>query len=364
MISVQDLKIEEDFYRDIIVFLEKERGLNLKIYRKNFIKRRIETRMLHLNCDTYESYYNYILTNPDDEIGKFKDFFNINYSYFFRNWEIFNQFQEFFLNCLEYNDKNLENNLMPELGRALKIKKICNYKKHQENDNKDVKENQTLYEGLNKNQENNVTLNNYNSSAKRNLIEKSFLLQTSLYNKIKYSKNKIRIWSCACASGEEPYSIAMILDNLKKQIINFPDYKIIASDIDSDALKKAAKGIYTDTDDSMKYISTSFEKKYFSKEKDVHGKKYLLSDQVKNQVEFINEDVTKCHEYSWKYDIIFCRYLLIYINRTNRHQFINIIEEHLEEGGLLFLGKTESLFNTFKNFKLVDPKNHIYLKKI
>ncbi|MHA1527227.1 MAG: CheR family methyltransferase, partial [Promethearchaeota archaeon] len=92
------------------------------------------------------------------------------------------------------------------------------------------------------------------------------------------------------------------------------------------------------------------------------GYKYTINNDIKNNVEFINEDATLKHKKKLKYDIVFCRYLLIYFNRENRDKFLRTLENQLTQGGLLFLGKTETIFNSQTNFKLVDTKNHIYLK--
>ncbi|MHA2324495.1 MAG: CheR family methyltransferase, partial [Promethearchaeota archaeon] len=61
-------------------------------------------------------------------------------------------------------------------------------------------------------------------------------------------------------------------------------------------------------------------------------------------------------------DIIFCRYLLIYFNRVNRHKFLSILENRLAENGILVLGKTETLFDSWGSLKLIDTRNRIYIK--
>ncbi|NVM37454.1 MAG: hypothetical protein HWN81_17795 [Candidatus Lokiarchaeota archaeon] len=79
-------------------------------------------------------------------------------------------------------------------------------------------------------------------------------------------------------------------------------------------------------------------------------------------MEFVEEDVTKGHKLPQKYDTIFCRYLLIYFNRENRHKFLKIIENRLNENGILILGKTETLFDSWGSLQLVDSRIRIYLK--
>jgi chemotaxis methyl-accepting protein methylase len=190
-----------------------------------------------------------------------------------------------------------------------------------------------------------------------------FLQQSSLYNKFRSLSNFkgiINIWSCPCANGEEPYSMALIIDNLKNQIPEFPKFRIIASDIDKNAIRKAQIGIYNE--ESTKNVSKYYEKKYFIKEKEGFGYKYVLNEKIKDMIEFYREDVMNKQQTSLRYDIIFCRYLLIYINRDTRKRFLGILERVLNVGGLLFLGKTETILNPRSNLKLVDPLNRIYMK--
>ena len=156
----------------------------------------------------------------------------------------------------------------------------------------------------------------YSERPARNYIDIFiFLTQLSYYQKMKNprsEKNTINIWSCPCATGEEPYSLAMILNNLETQVPRFPKYRIVASDIAHEAIAKAKIGIYAN--DSMKEISDYYEKKYFTKEKTHFGHNNLINEDLKKNINFVEEDVTEGHKLYHKYDIILCRYLLIYFN--------------------------------------------------
>ena len=353
MLSLRKIQTEEYFYDNLITLIAGKTGINFEMYRKVFIEKRIRARMLHVHCDTYNSYYTYLLQNLEYESEKFNDQFNIKHTYFFRNNEIFKKFEGIFKECLN-NSKNkiIEDEIKEVLIDPLKSKEQLNGELKLRNEK--------ITNSLSRNHEL-ATSFLYPILKKKNFLSKSLFSQSSLYYKMQFSQEPIRIWSCPCASGEEPYSIAMILDNLKNQFMNFPNYKIIASDIDFNALQKAKKGIYPT---STENIPSLYKVKYFTKEKEASRYKYILSEEIKEQVEFISEDVTKGHKYSYKYDVIFCRYLLIYFNREKRKEFLNIIENHLEVGGLLILGKTETLFQSNSNLKLIDPKSHIYMKII
>lgn len=337
MIRIDEIRFDSDYYDPLIHFLINATGLNLDYYRKKFIEKRIKSRMIRVNCSTLESYYNYLLEKPS-ETSKFFDCFNINYSVFFRNWEVFKQFEKILLSSLYVTNGDIISDLTPNPERQ-----------YRESTKKKSIKNQNKY-------------NNIKKVRKHSINQ--ILYQTSLNKKIwnpSESKRYINIWSCPCANGEEPYSIAMILDNLKNQIPKFPNFRIVASDIDSDAIRRAKIGIYNEN--STKNVSTYYENNYFIKEKEFNGFKYSINKKIKDYIEFIEEDVTKGHQTPIKYDIIFCRYLLIYISRSTREEFLKIIRDRLNPGGLLILGKTESLTSSKSNLKLIDSYNRIYLEK-
>jgi len=228
VIRIDDIKFNENFYNLLIDFLINATGLNLNYYRKNYIEKRIKSRMIRVNCDTFESYFNYILEQPL-ETKNFLDCFNINYSIFFRNWEVFKQFEKIFLYSLYLKKDDIISDLKPNPERQ--------------------------YQRIQKN-------SSIHSKKTKKVTINRIIAQTSLYRKIwnaSDSESNINIWSCPCANGEEPYSIAMILDNIKKQIPGFPEYRIIASDIDADAIRRAKVGVYKE--DSTKDVSTYYDDK-------------------------------------------------------------------------------------------------------
>ena len=127
-----------------------------------------------------------------------------------------------------------------------------------------------------------------------------------------------------------------------------------------DTFLHAKKAVYNE--DAVKETSNYFENKYFSKKRENSGNIYSLSEEIKSKVDFLCEDIINGHRNRWKYDIIFCRYLLIYINREARKGFLKILESRLNVGGLLFIGKTENILSSQSNLKLVDSLNRIYMK--
>lgn len=279
--------------------------------------------MIRLKFTDAKSYLNYINSNYE-EIEKFLSGFTINTSYLFRNREVFEQVAHIIYQSMKTINKSV-------------------WKSH-----------------LEKKIFNNFSLEPQNVQSNKSFLQ--YLPELSIYKKFMNPTNStLYFWSCACAAGEEPYSLAIMLDNFSQNTLNFPNYKIVASDIDKDTLELALRGIYNE--ESMKEVPNTYQTKYFKTLEHRFGLKYLIDEKIKNSVEFIREDITKGHQKSYKYDIIFCRYFLIYTDKELRDKFINILEDKLAYGGLLVLGKTETLFNTRKSLKLIDTKNHIYLKR-
>ncbi len=177
-------------------------------------------------------------------------------------------------------------------------------------------------------------------------------------NLLKDSKisEKSRIWSCGCATGEEPYSLAIMfseaLDNPKNKI------KIQATDINSHALQNARKGIYTT--DNLKNLDALLITKYFKK---IDSTKYQVIDKIKELVSFNNADITT---FPISYlDIIFCRNLLIYYGKEAQDLIFKKFYTVLKPNRFLVLGMDETLWGhkLQKSFLSLHPRDRIYQKK-
>ena len=162
---------------------------------------------------------------------------------------------------------------------------------------------------------------------------------------LKSGINHFNIWSAGCSSGEEPYSLAITMEEYKKNNPNVCfDYSIFASDISTNVLQKAKEAVYTI--DSVKNLPLGLEEKYFIK-CDNSGKKEIkikneICQKVKFQrLNFMDEDY--CLENSM--NIIFCRNVLMYFDKTTQETVIQKFMKHLQKGGYLFLGHSENIFN-------------------
>ncbi|MBO8137489.1 MAG: protein-glutamate O-methyltransferase CheR [Desulfotomaculum sp.] len=145
---------------------------------------------------------------------------------------------------------------------------------------------------------------------------------------------KLKIWSAACSIGAEPYSVAIILDQLTPGVTHHID----ATDLDQTILQKAKEGIYTA--DAVKNVSSERLKKYFT----VRGDKYIINQQIKDKVDFSQHDLLK-DNYPRGYDLILCRNVTIYFTREAQEKVNRRFVGSLNPGGYLFIGGSETIFN-------------------
>ncbi|MHA7056984.1 CheR family methyltransferase [Aquimarina sp. M1] len=178
-------------------------------------------------------------------------------------------------------------------------------------------------------------------------------LENMLQNK-EYG-DSIRVWSVGCATGEEPYSIAILLHELLRQEVGHYHIQIFASDIDERAINYGRKAIYNK--ESLINLPKEWIDKYFDKRDELH---YELNKEIKQHLLFTRHDITNDPPFV-KLDLIVCRNLLIYFNNNLQKQSFQIFHYSLRPKGLLFLGKSESVSVAADLFTKVN-KNKIYRK--
>jgi chemotaxis protein methyltransferase CheR len=164
-------------------------------------------------------------------------------------------------------------------------------------------------------------------------------------------KNKnLKIWSAACSIGAEPYSLAIILDNLN----NNGNNSILATDIDTTILERAKKGEYALSE--IKNIEKTYLDKYFKKIDD----KYHIDTRIRNVVTFKKQDLI-LDNYEKGFDLIVCRNVVIYFNQDIKEKIYEKFSDSLKKGGLLFVGATESIYN-YKDYGFEKASTFIYKK--
>lgn len=149
-----------------------------------------------------------------------------------------------------------------------------------------------------------------------------------------YGEN-LKIWSAACSTGDEPYSLAMVM--AKKVPMN--KIKIIATDIDAQVLEKAQMGVYGAN--SLKGLPDEYKNKYFQKMGD---RAFKISDDIKKCVEFKKHNLLK-DEYPANCHLIVCRNVMIYFTDEAKDEIYKKFNRSLVKGGCLFVGNTEQIIN-------------------
>ncbi len=190
-------------------------------------------------------------------------------------------------------------------------------------------------------------------------------LETSLIPRIVDTRKngwapRIRIWSAACSSGEEPYSLAILFLEKLKPAYPGLSMEIIGTDISPSALTKARRGIYSEY--SVRNTPEEYLEKYFVREDD----KYQLVDEVKKVVMFHHLNLFNRNEVQTMktFDFILCCNVLIYFDLKSKIQVIGDLYNSLAHGGHLFVGYAEVLHGISSAFKVVNfPKTIAYRKE-
>lgn len=169
---------------------------------------------------------------------------------------------------------------------------------------------------------------------------------------------KIRVWSAGCSTGEEPYSIAMMLQ--ESGYFDYASFEIFASDISHQVLVRARKGNYRES--AFRATDPTLRDKYFTREPDGS---WRIGDAIRNRVSFgrlnlYDEPRVSLLGYV---DVIFCRNVIIYFDESSKKTVVGNFYNRLLEGGYLLLGHSESLISLSTQFKLKHLKNDMVYQK-
>lgn len=168
----------------------------------------------------------------------------------------------------------------------------------------------------------------------------------------------IRIWSAGCAAGEEAYSLAILLHRVLKTDINNYRIRIIGTDIDTQSLEKARKGVYSKN--SLKNLDPSIKEHYFVKQ----GDTYQIIDELKNLMQFKRHDLISDSKNN-RFDLIICRNVMIYFKKEIQEQLQLNFYQGLEKGGFFVIGKSETLLGAASSlFRPYNTRERLYIKEI
>lgn len=169
-------------------------------------------------------------------------------------------------------------------------------------------------------------------------------------NRVNYN---MKVWSAGCSSGEEPYTIAITLNEFKRNYQRF-DYSIMATDISSQILQKAVTAVYKE--ERIVNIPLELKKKYFLRSKDKEQKTVRVVSELRNKTNYQRLNfMSDVYNLTDTFDVIFCRNVLIYFNRETQEQVINKLCVKLKTGGYLFIGHSESILGMNLPLEQIKP---------
>jgi chemotaxis protein methyltransferase CheR len=181
-----------------------------------------------------------------------------------------------------------------------------------------------------------------------------FLLETALPQ---LTENKattnIKIWSAGCSSGEEPYTLAMVL----KEFLNShpgTDFEILATDLSTKILEKAIMAIYNE--DRIIGVPLELKRKYFLKSKDPKNRTVRIVPELRSKIHYRRLNfMDSQYSVDKEFDIVFCRNVLIYFDMETQQQVINKLASKLKPNGYFFLGHSESITNMDVPLRQIKP---------
>ena len=312
----------EKFKKDILQLA----GIDLNSYKEKQMRRRINTLITKNNVKTYNDYVA-LIKKDKEKFDQFINFLTINVSEFYRNpdqWKILEG--QVFPELIKKFGKNLKiwsaacstgdepYSLVMALSRQVPL---ANIKKDKEKFDQFI---------------NFLTINV--SEFYRN-PDQWKILEGQVFPELikKFGKN-LKIWSAACSTGDEPYSLVMALSRQ----VPLANIKIIATDIDNQVLDTARMGLYNEK--SIASVPDDLKKKYFTKV----GSSYQISDEIKKRVEFKKHDLLK-DPYPSGCNLIVCRNVVIYFTEEAKDVIYQKFHKALQPGGVLFIGSTEQIMN-------------------
>lgn len=163
--------------------------------------------------------------------------------------------------------------------------------------------------------------------------------------------NTISVWSAACSSGEEPYSIAIVLDEMLRQ--HGMTYKIQATDISHRVLDKAKKAVYRE--EALEHVTASHQRDYFQRGIGPQEGNYRVKATLRSAVQFHHLNLLEGEPpFSDLFQIIFCRNVMIYFDKTTQEELVGRLTHRLVPGGYLLVGHSESLTGIRHSLQLVQ----------
>lgn len=169
----------------------------------------------------------------------------------------------------------------------------------------------------------------------------------------------LRLWSAGCSTGDEPYTMGIVVREVFKEAAAGWDVRIFASDISEKALKSARSAQYSEY--TLRSVPPEIKRKYFTQ----NGSQYTVNEEIRSLVDlqYLNFNDAARVRLMKGFDVIFCRNVLIYFDDEAKKRFVAQLYDNLNPGGYLFIGHSESLHNISRAFKLVHFPGALGYKK-
>jgi chemotaxis protein methyltransferase CheR len=169
------------------------------------------------------------------------------------------------------------------------------------------------------------------------------------------ASGKMRVWSAACSNGQEPYSISMTL--LEQRLaMGGLGWEILATDLDTQVLAKAQEGVYTQFE-VQRGTPITLLVKYFSQ---IGNNQWRIKDEVRGGISYrVHNLIQPCNGFG-KFDVVFCRNVLIYFDEETKRGVLNRLADALEPHGVLFLGAAETVLSLTDRFRPVQDQRGVF----
>lgn len=172
--------------------------------------------------------------------------------------------------------------------------------------------------------------------------------------KARAGTKRIRIWSAACSSGQEPYSIAMLLTELGAKVAGWR-FEIVATDLSSEIVAKAKAGVYSQFE-VQRGLPIQMLVKYFAQD----GDKWRISDKIRTMVQFREYNLLDHPRVLGQFDVVFCRNVLIYFDQPTKGKVLSGIADQIAPDGGLYLGGAETVLGITDRFEPIPGQRAVY----
>jgi chemotaxis protein methyltransferase CheR len=319
----EKVSFPEEIRQRFKAFINNRTGLYFKDYDLKDLDAVIAERMRERGIETVLAYYTFLTASEqkEEELRELLNRLTINHTYFFRN---------------EPQFKALKEKILPEIVARRSSFVVRNE------------------------QQKAADLSSLRGREAPEAISINGIASAPAAPRNDMNRPTIRIWSAGCSTGEEPYTIAMVIRDVIPDIGNW-DIQILATDASSEALEAARKGVYGAN--SMRLVDAEHRDRYFTEaKKGAHETRYAVNDEIRKMVNFSFFNLME-EEYPSGFDCIFCRNVTIYFELETTVRVINKLERSLDKEGYLFIGYSETLQFISEKFKMLDWQDAIFYVK-